>query len=129
MSVLIADNALGLNFMEKKRLPISSKGQITIPKKFIRELNIEKEVDCIVDNGVIIIKPAIDETSSEFGEYILRDLIGQGFQGEDLIAAFKEQNNNVRFAARSMLKEAHNLALNSTGSKRKKYDDLFETED
>ena len=129
MSVSIANNTLRFNFMEKKRLPISTKGQITIPKKFIRELNIGREVDCIVDNGIIIIKPAVDETSSEFGEYILRDLIAQGLQGEDLIKAFKEQNDNIRLAARSMLEEAHNIALNSTGLKRRKYEVLFETED
>ncbi len=129
MSVLVADNNMEFNFMNKKRLPVSTKGQITIPKKFIQELNIEKEVDCIVDNGIIIIKPAIDETSTEFGEHILRDLIAQGLKDEELIKAFVEQSNNIRSAARGMLEEAHRIALNSTDSKRKKYADLFEMGD
>lgn len=130
MTILAAKNAMEFDlYMEKKRIPVSSKGQITIPKKFINELNLGKEVDCIVDNGRIIIEPAIDVAFSQFHEYILRDLINDGFEGEELITKFKERSQDIKEAAQSMLIDAHKFASTSNVSRRQKAKELFEMEE
>ncbi|WP_243117000.1 AbrB/MazE/SpoVT family DNA-binding domain-containing protein [Natranaerovirga hydrolytica] len=43
--------------MEKRRINISSKRQITIPAKYYEALGLDKEIDCICSNDMLILTP------------------------------------------------------------------------
>jgi bifunctional DNA-binding transcriptional regulator/antitoxin component of YhaV-PrlF toxin-antitoxin module len=74
----------GENPMIKKRISVSQKRQITIPMEFYNSLGIDKEVECYVQNNAIVIRP-VRESSGEFDEQILADLIAQGLSGQELL--------------------------------------------
>jgi hypothetical protein len=67
-----------------------------------------------------------DQSGGEFADEILKDLISQGYTGDELLAKFKEQRSKVRPAVERMIEEADALA-ESTG-KAQTLDDLFGTE-
>lgn len=94
---------------DRKRIKISSKRQITIPAKYYDALKIDKEMECIYTEGMLILLPIRNE-KSEFAEEILKDLINQGYSGEELLKEFKRINRNVRPAVEKMIEEADDLA-------------------
>jgi bifunctional DNA-binding transcriptional regulator/antitoxin component of YhaV-PrlF toxin-antitoxin module len=94
---------------DRKRIKISSKRQITIPAKYYDALKIDKEMECIYTEGMLILLPIRNE-KSEFAEEILKDLINQGYSGEELLKEFKRISRNVRPAVEKMIEEADNLA-------------------
>ncbi|NYB75224.1 MULTISPECIES: AbrB/MazE/SpoVT family DNA-binding domain-containing protein [Sedimentibacter] len=96
--------------MEKKRISISAKRQITIPRKFYEMLGFENEAECIVKENELILRPVRETNSGEFAEQILSDLIKQGFQGEELLNKFKETQRKIRPAVEKMLKDAERAA-------------------
>lgn len=112
--------------MQKKRISVSNKRQITIPIEFFNKLGIEKKVDCYLQNNSIIIRPA-QESSGEFDEQILADLINQGFSGEELLAKFKEVRRQIRPAVERLLDEADLAAEGKT--QYFTYNDIFNQED
>ena len=95
--------------MEKRRINISSKRQITIPAKYFEALGFNKEVDCICANNMLILTPVKNEDSA-FAEEILADLIQQGYSGEKLLAEFKKMNRKIRPAVEKLLEEADKIA-------------------
>ena len=95
--------------VEKKRISVSRKRQITIPIEFFNSLGIKNEVDCYMQDNQLIIKPAQDY-DGEFAEQILSDLIAQGFSGEELLLKFKESSRNLQTAVKNMLEEADRVA-------------------
>ena len=95
--------------MEKRRIHVSSKRQITIPAKYYEALGLSKELDCIFSNGMIILTPVKKEDPA-FAEEILADLISQGYTGEKLLAEFKRINRQVRPAIEKIIEEADALA-------------------
>ena len=99
--------------VNKKRIRVSAKRQITIPIKFHKLLGISSEVDCHVRNGALIITPILPEHSSEFTEEILAELVAQGLTGEQLLAKFKEMNRKIRPAVEALLAEADAAATKS----------------
>ncbi|MEG0494057.1 MAG: AbrB/MazE/SpoVT family DNA-binding domain-containing protein [Clostridia bacterium] len=96
--------------MLKKRIAVSGKRQITIPIEFFNQLGIDKEVECYVRNGSMVIRPAATETSGEFAEQILADLLAQGLQGKDLMERFRQINRSIRPAAQKLIEEADSIA-------------------
>jgi bifunctional DNA-binding transcriptional regulator/antitoxin component of YhaV-PrlF toxin-antitoxin module len=102
--------------MVKKRIAVSGKRQITIPMEFFTQLGIDKEVECYVHNGSMVIKPAATESGGEFAEEILADLIAQGLQGDALMTRFKEINRAMRPAAKRMMEEADDIASGKIAS-------------
>lgn len=109
--------------MESKIIKVSNKRQITIPQKSYEKLNIEHEVECIITNSEIIIRPTYRET--EFAEEILKDLIDNGFEGSQLLDEFKKTRSKVKPAVQRMIKEADMLAKNSQNSGDNKLNKLF----
>lgn len=95
----------GINPVIKKRISVSRKRQITIPIDFFNSIGIDKEVDCYVQNNVIVIRP-VREGVGEFDEQILADLISQGLSGQELLARFKDARNQVRPAVENLLEQA-----------------------
>lgn len=92
---------------EKKRISVSGKRQITIPQKFFEVLGIGSEVECFVRDGELVIRPI---QTNEFAEEILRDLVKQGFQGQELIDEFIKTKSKIRPALIRMIEEADKFA-------------------
>ena len=90
--------------MQKRRINVSSKRQITIPFQFYKELGIESEVECFIKDGALVIQP-VQDISGAFAVEILDDLVKQGFQGQELVAKFKEVNRKVRPAVEQQIGE------------------------
>lgn len=67
--------------MERKIISVSAKRQITIPQKYFEALGFNSEVECILQNDAIVIRPIRVNASSEFSEQILADLISQELSG------------------------------------------------
>ncbi|MDD4665528.1 MAG: AbrB/MazE/SpoVT family DNA-binding domain-containing protein [Clostridia bacterium] len=111
------------DIMESRIIKVSNKRQITIPQKFYEKLNIEQEVECIITNSEIIIRPIYRET--EFAEEILKDLIDKGFEGTQLLDEFKRTRAKVKPAVRRMIEEADILAKSSQDSGDDKLNNIF----
>lgn len=112
--------------MDSKIISVSSKRQITIPLKFYKQLNLENEVECSLENGALVIRP-LNRDTGEFSVEILRDLVSQGYSGEELIKRFAIQSKNIKKAISKMLEEADEIA---TGEKpAASFDDVFDSED
>lgn len=114
--------------IEKKRINISSKRQITIPAKYFEALHLGKEVDCIYSNGMIILKP-VKQEDSFFSEEILKDLIEQGYSGEKLLSEFKNINRKIRPAVENLIAEADRIAEAASKNYYDKTEDIFGDED
>lgn len=101
---------LGHIALDKKRIRVSSKRQITIPMKFHELLGMSDEVDCHVRNGALIITPIRPDHTGEFAEEILADLVAQGLSGKELLEKFAETNRKVRPAVEALIAEADEMA-------------------
>jgi 5'-deoxynucleotidase YfbR-like HD superfamily hydrolase len=102
--------------MESKRISISRKRQITIPQRFFETLGFHDAAECILRDSELVIRPVTDQGSGEFAEEILKDLIDQGYSGEELLTRFKEQRIKLRPAVERMIEEADTLADDKSGT-------------
>ncbi|MGE5605941.1 MAG: AbrB/MazE/SpoVT family DNA-binding domain-containing protein [Bacteroidota bacterium] len=115
--------------MQKRRISVSSKRQITIPLQFYNELGIESEVECFVKDGALVIRPIPEISGGTFAVEILDTLVKQGFQGPELVAKFKEINGKVRPAVEKMIKEADSLAGKNKDDGDEKVAEIFGSEE
>ena len=113
--------------MESKKVSISSKRQITIPQKFFTLLGFNTEAECIMRGNGLVLRPGKENTSGEFAEQILADLIRQGYSGEELLEKFKQTQRKIRPAVEAMLAEADRVAESKSGGYS--LEDVFGTED
>lgn len=113
--------------MEKKKVSISQKRQITIPQKFFTLLGFDKEAECIMRGNELIIRPVKENVSGEFATEILEDLIKKGYNGQELLHEFKIMQAKVRPAVELMLSEAEQVA--NDDREYFTYDDVFNSED
>lgn len=123
---ILTKNILGRENMDRKRISVSHKRQITIPIKFHEMLGISSEVDCYIKDGALIIKPIRPEYTGEFAVEILSDLVAQGLSGEQLLVKFTEMNQKVRPAVELLITEADAIAL--TNDQQNKFQEIFGTE-
>ncbi|HBN96698.1 MAG TPA: AbrB family transcriptional regulator [Firmicutes bacterium] len=114
--------------MEKRRIRISSKRQVTIPAKYYDSLELSDEVDCIYANNMLIFLP-VKRQDSVFAEEILADLIQQGYTGETLLAEFKKINRQIRPAVEQIIREADALAKVASENYRDLTDEIFGSDD
>ena len=113
--------------MESKKVSISSKRQITIPQKFFTLLGFNTEAECNMRGNELVLRPVKENTSGEFAEQILADLIRQGYSGEELLEKFKQTQRKIRPAVEAMLAEADRVAESKSGGYS--LEDVFGTED
>ncbi len=113
--------------MKPKRISVSSKRQITIPLEYCKALNIENEVECIMKNNSIIIRPVIDTTQDNFADLILEDLIKEGYKGKELLEEFKKRKEKLRYAINEIQNEADKVAEDEAPYKT--MDEIFNEED
>ena len=117
----------GSVFINSKKISISAKRQITIPQKFFYMLGFDSEAECMVRGNELIIRPVKANSSGEFAEQILADLIKEGYSEQELLDKFKQRQRNVRLAIENMLVEAKNAA--DGNGEYLTMDDVFGTEE
>lgn len=64
----------------------------------------------------IIIKPFHGDSGSEFAEFILADLLSEGYSGETLLSEFKVRSNVLRGAVKTMISKADLAAAGASES-------------
>ena len=96
--------------MKPKRISVSNKRQITIPLEYYKALKIENEVECILKDNSIIIRPVIDTSQDNFADFILEDLIKEGYEGKKLLEEFKKRKNKIKAAIKEVENEATKVA-------------------
>lgn len=95
-----------------KRVKISKNGQISIPKEFYDALDFKDEAVVEFIGKAIVVLP--DETVNfledieeiDFSVDILRDLISQGYEGEELIQKFIQIKKEIPKALQRVKQEA-----------------------
>lgn len=105
-----------------KRVTVTSKRQVSIPKSFAEELDIQGEVLMELSGNKIILKP-VGDPFEDFSEEILTDLINEGYAGEELKQEFKYRKSQIRPAAEAMMADAVQHAESTT------IDELFHGND
>lgn len=113
--------------MERKMIRISGKRQITIPQKYYDKLGFDTEAECILRGNELVIRPVSERSGGELAEAVLADLIAKGYQGETLLARFKDAQKKIRPAVETMIHEADRLA--ASDEKSPSLNDLFGTEE
>lgn len=88
-----------------KRVTVTSKRQISIPKAFAEELGIQDEVLLELVGNKIVLKP-IKDNFEDFSQEILNDLIDEGYIGEELKREFKYRKSQLRPAVKAMVADA-----------------------
>ena len=115
------------NAVNKKTVSISQKRQFTIPTQFYEALGFDTKAECMIRGGELIVRPVRNTSGGEFAEQILSGLIKKGYQGEELLTAFKKEQAKVKNAVESMLIDAKSVAEGK--SEYLTYDDVFDPED
>jgi antitoxin component of MazEF toxin-antitoxin module len=87
-----------------KKISVSAKRQMTIPKEFYDELQLDSEVTCQIVDGALIIKPV--PKPLDFSEFILSDLVKEGYEGVELVKEFTYRKTQMNDALHKMVEEA-----------------------
>jgi len=111
---------------ERKIISISTKRQITIPQKYYEFLGFDNEAECVLQEDGLLIRPLQSSGDSEFSEQILADLISQGYEGKELLSAFKRYSKSIRPAVQKLISETDDFAKSGKG--RLSLDELFRPE-
>lgn len=105
-----------------KRVSVSSKRQISIPKEFYEQLNIGEEVTLELHGNHLVLRP-LRENFDDFSDEILGELIAEGYSGAELLDEFKKRKTQIGSAVGSLIDET---MLNG---KKTTIDDLFGEDD
>ncbi|HHW38375.1 MAG TPA: hypothetical protein GXX18_14245 [Bacillales bacterium] len=105
-----------------KRVAVSSKRQISIPKEFYEQLNIGAEVTLELYGNYLVLKP-LRENFDDFSDEILEDLIAEGYSDAELLIEFKNRKAQIGNATNSLIAETINHGRKTT------IDELFGEDD
>ena len=108
---------------ERKIISVSTKRQLTIPQKYFELLGFDNEAECILQEDSLLIRPLQNSKDSDFSEQILADLISQGYEGKELLLAFKQYSKAVRPSVQKLINETDEFAKSKKG--RISLDELF----
>jgi len=95
--------------MDRKIINVTGKRQITIPLKFYEKLCFGKEVECVLTDDAIMLRP-LSNSDDGFTMEILKDLISQGYSGDELLTKFAEQRTNSKKDIDILIEEADEIA-------------------
>jgi len=104
-----AMNAMGSVAMERKIINVTGKRQVTIPMKFYEKLRFGKEVECYLAGDSVVLRP-LRTADDGFTVEILKDLVAQGYSGDELIAQFEQQHLGIKKAIGILIDEADKIA-------------------
>lgn len=90
---------------KSKKVSVSVKRQLAIPKEIFDAAGIGKEIMMELEDGVIKIKP-IHTNTDDFSHEILSDILREGYQGDDILAEFDRRKKLIRPAISNMIEEA-----------------------
>ncbi|NLD18565.1 MAG: AbrB/MazE/SpoVT family DNA-binding domain-containing protein [Tissierellia bacterium] len=81
---------------------------IIIPKKILESMNLSPgdEMSLSIDDEKLIIKKNQKTSEDDMSYYILKDLMEQGYEGEDLLNKFKYTKKQFPNAVERMVQEA-----------------------
>ena len=117
-------NKGGKSMSDKRIATITKKRQVTIPKDFFEELNLNPgKIKCYIEDGKIILEPIGSEDFWDFSNIILKELIEEGYEGKQLLEEFKQRKAIVKESMAEMVAEAKNDIKNN---KVKDADKVFE---
>ena len=122
----MASEMRGRHLLGRKIIKVSSKRQITIPIQFFKELDLGSEIECLLEEGRIILPP-LHRGPSEFSLEILKDLLAQGYAGDALLEQFEKKGQDIKKATSQMLEEADAMATGKLTSAS--FDQVFGSED
>ena len=101
--------ALEGSVMERKIINVTGKRQLTIPLRFYERLRFGKEIECILTDNSIVLRP-LSNSDDGFTMEILKDLVSQGISGDELLVKFAEQRANISKAIGVLIREADEIA-------------------
>ena len=113
--------------VKPKKISVSQKRQITIPKEFFDALNIGDEIECYIEDNCIVIKPVVENSLNDFSEFILQDIIKEGFKGNDILKEFKKRRKKLESAAKEFNKKIDEEISNANNLAS--FEDVFGKED
>ena len=102
-------NSMGIPTMERKIINVTGKRQVTIPLKFYEKLQFGKEVECFLTNDAIVLRP-LSDSDDGFSIEILKDLVSQGYGGNELLTKFAQQRQSIKKAIGILIDEADEIA-------------------
>src|SRR5699024_3350060 len=108
---------------EVKQITVSEKRQMTIPKQFYDKIDIGNELICELHGDEIVLRPIRKE--EDFSEEILKELVKEGFNGQDLIHEFQKRKAQIRPAVEQLIVESQKAAQQSTGAGDEETEELF----
>ncbi|MBP1970324.1 bifunctional DNA-binding transcriptional regulator/antitoxin component of YhaV-PrlF toxin-antitoxin module [Virgibacillus natechei] len=88
-----------------RRVKVSKQRQISIPRDFYDALDLDDEAIVEYTGKEIVIRPAVFE-DVDFSEDILKDLVKQGYSGDELIEEFSRIKSKIPKAMDYMKREA-----------------------
>jgi len=97
------------SIMDRKIINVTGKRQVTIPLKFYERLHFGKEVECFLTDDAIVLRP-LSNSDDSFTMEILKDLVSQGLNGDELLKRFAEQRANIKKAIGMLIDEADEIA-------------------
>ena len=95
--------------VERKIINITGKRQVTIPLKFYEKLRFGKELECFLTDDAVVLRP-LSSSNDSFAMEILKDLVSQGYNGDELLKRFAEQRSNIKKAISLLIDEADEIA-------------------
>ena len=95
--------------LDRKIISVTGKRQVTIPLRFYERLRFGKEVECFLTDDAIVIRPLANPDEG-FTMEILKDLVSQGYSGDELLTKFAEQRKNINKAIGILINEADEIA-------------------
>lgn len=98
-----------------------------IPEEYFSILGFNNKAECILQENSIVIRPIRDNVSEDISEYILAELVEEGYSGQELITKFKETRRKIRPAVEKLLSEADDIAKGY--KKSSMLEDVFKKED
>lgn len=94
---------------ERKIINVTGKRQITIPLKFYEKLRFGREIECFLTDDAVVLRP-LTAANDSFTMEILKDLVSQGYSGDELLVKFAEWQVGIRNAISVLVEESDEIA-------------------
>lgn len=89
-----------------KTVRVTSKRQLTIPKKYFEALQIGERARCYMQGEKLVIEPAGVDEFWDFTSDILKELVDENYTGKDLLREFEVRKEKAGRGLERMVAEA-----------------------